>query len=177
MTLPAGLYAHFTTSEGAFTVKLFDQEAPKTVATFAGLVQGTRAWQDPVTRQQVNKPFYDGLVFHRIIEDFVIQGGCPMGNGLGGPGFQFEDEFHPSLKHGKAGMLSMANAGPNTNGSQFFVTLAATPHLDNRHSVFGEVVSGLDVVSRIGHVPTGRADRPVKDIVIESVKVERGEPS
>jgi peptidyl-prolyl cis-trans isomerase A (cyclophilin A) len=173
MTLPAGLYAHFATSEGTFVARLFEDEAPKTVATFAGLADGSLEWQDPVTRQPIRRPFYDGLIFHRVIDGFVIQGGCPMGNGMGGPGFKFEDEFHPSRRHSKAGILSMANAGPGTNGSQFFVTLGPTPHLDDRHSVFGEVVSGMDVVSRIGHVPTGRGDRPVKDVVIQSLKIER----
>ncbi len=173
MTLPAGLYAHFTTSEGAFTARLFEEEAPRTVANFAGLADGSIEWQDPVTRQPIRRPFYDGLIFHRVIDGFVIQGGCPMGNGMGGPGFKFEDEFHPSRRHTKSGILSMANAGPGTNGSQFFVTLGPTPHLDDRHSVFGEVISGMDVVSRIGHVPTGRGDRPVKDVVIESLKIER----
>lgn len=175
MTLQAGLYAHFTTSEGSFTVRLFEDEAPKTVANFSGLAEGSVEWLDPVTRQPIRRPFYDGLIFHRVIDGFVIQGGCPMGNGMGGPGFKFEDEFHPTRRHSKAGVLSMANAGPNTNGSQFFVTLGPTPHLDDRHSVFGEVVSGMDVISRIGHVPTGRGDRPVKDIVIESVRIERVE--
>lgn len=173
MTLPAGLYAHFTTSEGAFTVELFEKEAPNTVANFAGLADGSREWQDPVTRQAIKRPFYDGLIFHRVIDGFVIQGGCPLGNGMGGPGYTFADEFHPSRRHDSAGVLSMANAGPGTNGSQFFVTLAPTPHLDDRHSVFGKVVSGQDVISRIGHVPTGRGDRPVKDVVIESVRIER----
>ena len=173
MTLPAGLYAHFTTSEGSFTARLFEAEAPKTVANFSGLADGSIEWQDPVSRQKIRRPFYDGLIFHRVIDGFVIQGGCPMGNGMGGPGFKFEDEFHPSRRHTKSGILSMANAGPGTNGSQFFVTLGPTPHLDDRHSVFGEVISGMDVVSRIGHVPTGRGDRPVKDVVIESLKIER----
>ena len=173
MTLPAGLYAHFTTSEGAFTVRLFEQETPNTVANFVGLAEGTREWEDPVKRQPIRKPFYDGLIFHRVIGGFMIQGGCPMGNGMGGPGYKFGDEFHPSRRHDKAGILSMANAGPNTNGSQFFITLGPTPHLDNRHSVFGEVVSGMDVVSRIGSVATGRQDRPLNDVVIESVKIER----
>jgi peptidyl-prolyl cis-trans isomerase A (cyclophilin A) len=168
-----GLYAKFTTSAGAFTIRLFEKETPKTVANFVGLAEGTKEWQDPVTRQGIRKPFYNGLVFHRVIADFMIQGGCPLGNGTGGPGYRFEDEFAPGLKHDRPGILSMANAGPNTNGSQFFITLVPTPWLDNRHSVFGEVVEGLDVVQGIGATKTGRQDRPVNDITIESVTIER----
>jgi len=168
-----GLYARFATSEGTFTVRLFEQQTPKTVANFVALAQGSREWTDPATRAKVTRPFYDGLIFHRVIADFMIQGGCPTGNGMGGPGYQFEDEFAPGLKHDKPGILSMANAGPNTNGSQFFITLAATPWLDNRHSVFGEIADGMDVVEKIGATATGRQDRPVKDIRIESVTIER----
>jgi peptidyl-prolyl cis-trans isomerase A (cyclophilin A) len=170
------VHAEFATTEGSFTIKLFDQEAPQTVANFVGLAEGTKEWTHPGTQQKMtNAPFYDGIVFHRVIEGFMIQGGDPLGKGIGGPGYQFKDEFHPSLRHSKAGILSMANAGPNTNGSQFFITLGPTPHLDNRHSVFGEVVDGLDVVTRIGKVATGRGDRPVKDVVINSVAIERVE--
>ena len=165
--------ATFDTSEGTFKVKLYDDKAPNTVANFVGLAEGTKEWTDPATGSKVKRPFYDGLVFHRVIDGFMIQGGCPMGNGMGGPGYQFEDEFAPGRRHDKAGILSMANAGPNTNGSQFFVTLAATPWLDNRHTVFGEVVEGMDVITAIGKTPTGRQDRPVKDIRIESLKIER----
>jgi len=166
------LHAHFTTSLGAFTVRLFDEDAPKTVANFVGLAEGTKEFVDPKTRQKVTRPFYDGLVFHRVIDGFMIQGGCPVGQGTGGPGYTFEDEFSPKLTHRGVGVLSMANAGPNTNGSQFFVTLAATPWLDNRHSVFGEVVDGLDVVKKIGVTPT-RNDRPVTPVTIESVTITR----
>lgn len=169
----AGLYAQFITSEGTFTVRLFDQEAPRTVENFVGLAEGTQEWKDPRTNQRVRKPYYEGVIFHRVIAGFMIQGGDPLGQGFGGPGYTFPDEFHPSRRHNKAGMLSMANAGPNTNGGQFFITLAPTPHLDDRHSVFGEVVDGMDVVRRIGSAPTGDRDRPVKDVVINTIKIER----
>ena len=168
------LNAHFTTTEGNFTVRLFDQDAPDTVANFVGLAEGTKEWSDPRSGQKVKRPFYDGLVFHRVIEGFMIQGGDPLGTGVGGPGYKFGDEFSPKLKHTKAGMLSMANSGPNTNGSQFFITLAPTPWLDNKHSVFGEVVEGMDVVTKIGSTPTSKpGDRPVKPITIQSVKITR----
>jgi cyclophilin family peptidyl-prolyl cis-trans isomerase len=169
-----GLYAHFTTSEGPFIVRLFEKETPNTVANFVGLAQGTREWTDPTSSKvKISRPFYDGLIFHRVIDGFMIQGGCPQGTGMGGPGYQFGDEFVPALRHDREGLLSMANAGPNTNGSQFFVTLAPTPWLDNRHTIFGEVVEGMDVVRRIGKTPVGRQDRPAKDITIESVKIAR----
>jgi peptidyl-prolyl cis-trans isomerase A (cyclophilin A) len=167
------VHAEFATTEGSFTVRLFDLEVPNTVANFVGLAEGTKEWTDPNTHEKVTKPFYDGIVFHRVIEGFMIQGGDPLGQGIGGPGYKFADEFHPSLRHSKAGILSMANAGPNTNGSQFFITLAPTPHLDNRHSVFGEVTEGMDVIRRIGTTPTGRQDRPVKDVVINAVTITR----
>jgi peptidyl-prolyl cis-trans isomerase A (cyclophilin A) len=168
------VHAEFATTEGSFTVRLFDQEAPETVANFVGLAEGTKEWTHPGTNQKMsNTPFYDGIIFHRVINGFMIQGGDPLGQGIGGPGYKFKDEFHPSLRHSKAGMLSMANAGANTNGSQFFITLAATPHLDNKHSVFGEVIEGMDVIRRIGTTPTGRQDRPVKDVVINSIKITR----
>jgi len=168
------VHAEFATTEGSFTVRLFDQEVPDTVANFVGLAEGTKEWTHPGTQKKMtNAPFYDGIIFHRVIEGFMIQGGDPLGQGIGGPGYKFKDEFHPSLRHTKAGILSMANAGPNTNGSQFFITLGPTPHLDNRHSVFGEVTEGMDVVRRIGTTPTGRQDRPVKDVVINSIKITR----
>ena len=169
----AGTYARFVTTEGNFTIRLFDQEAPKTVENFVGLAEGTKQWSDPRINQRVQKPYYNGTIFHRVIDGFMIQGGDPLGQGIGGPGYNFADEFHPKLRHNKAGTLSMANRGPNTNGGQFFITLGATPHLDDRHSVFGEVVEGMDVVSRIGKTPIGERDRPVKDIVIETVTIER----
>ena len=165
----------FTTSEGAFKVRLFDEEVPKTVANFAELAEGTKEFTDPKTGQKTRRPFYDGLVFHRVIAGFMIQGGDPLGTGTGGPGYKFEDEFHARLRHTKPGLLSMANAGPNTNGSQFFITLAATPWLDNKHSIFGEVVEGMDVVEKIGNTATTKpSDRPSKPITITNVKVERG---
>jgi peptidyl-prolyl cis-trans isomerase A (cyclophilin A) len=156
-------YASFDTSEGKFKVKLYADKAPKTVENFVGLANGTKT----------GTPFYDGTTFHRVIPDFMIQGGCPEGTGRGGPGYRFADEFHPSLKHSKKGLLSMANAGPGTNGSQFFITVAATPWLDNKHSIFGEVVEGYDVVEKISKVPRGQADRPIKEVKVNSVKIEQ----
>ena len=168
------LHALFTTTEGHFKVRLFDTDVPKTVEHFAGLAEGTKEFTDPKTSQKTKRPFYDGLVFHRVIEDFMIQGGDPLGTGTGGPGYKFADEFSPKLRHSKAGLLSMANAGPNTNGSQFFITLAATPWLDNKHSIFGEVVEGMDVVEKIGKTATSKpGDRPLKPIAITSLKIER----
>ena len=167
------VYADFTTSEGNFSVRLFDKETPHTVENFVGLAEGTKEWTDPRTNQRVRQPYYDGIIFHRIIDGFMIQGGDPLGRGTGGPGYDFADEFHPSLRHSKAGILSMANRGPNTNGGQFFLTLGPTPHLDNRHSVFGEVVDGMDIVRKIGSTRTGAQDRPIKDVVIQSVKIRR----
>ncbi len=171
--MQAGTYARFDTTEGTFTARLFDKEAPNTVANFVGLAEGTKEWRDPASGERRKQPFYDGIIFHRVINGFMIQGGDPLGQGTGGPGYTFADEFHPKLRHDRAGILSMANAGPNTNGSQFFVTLGPTPHLDNRHSVFGEVVEGLDVVKKIGAVPTGRQDRPMTPVVINKLTIER----
>ena len=167
------VHAEFVTSEGNFTVRLYDAEVPNTVANFVGLAEGTKEWTDPRTNRKVTQPYYDGGIFHRIIDGFMIQGGDPLGQGIGGPGYNFADEFHPSLRHNKAGILSMANRGPNTNGGQFFITLGPTPHLDDRHSVFGEVVNGMDVVKKIGGSRTGDRDRPLKDIVIQTVRIER----
>ena len=167
------VHAEFVTSEGNFTIRLYDTEAPNTVANFVGLAEGTKEWTDPRTNRKVTQPYYDGGIFHRVIDGFMIQGGDPLGQGIGGPGYNFADEFHPSLRHNKAGILSMANRGPNTNGGQFFITLGPTPHLDDRHSVFGEVVSGMDVVKKIGSTRTGDRDRPLKDIVIQTVRIER----
>ena len=161
--MPNETYAAFDTTEGKFKVRLFADKVPNTVANFVSLADGSKT----------GKPFYDGTVFHRVIPDFMIQGGDPEGTGRGGPGYKFADEFHPTLKHTKAGFLSMANAGPNTNGSQFFVTVAATPWLDNKHSIFGEVIEGYDVVEKISKVPRGAQDRPVKEVRINSVKIEK----
>ena len=168
------LNAQFTTSEGSFTVRLLEDEAPATVANFVGLAEGTKEWTDPKSGQKVKRPYYNGLVFHRVIEGFMIQGGDPLGQGTGGPGFTFADEFHPKLRHSKAGILSMANSGPNTNGGQFFITLAPTSWLDNKHSIFGEIVEGMDVVKKIGSTPTSKpGDKPLKPITVESVVIEK----
>ena len=155
----SGTYANFETSLGNFKIELFEQETPATVANFVKLAE---------------KNFYNGVIFHRVIEGFMIQGGDPTGTGRGGPGYQFADEFVPSLKHNSEGTLSMANAGPNTNGSQFFITLAPTPHLDGRHTVFGKVTEGMDVVRKIGNTKTSKpGDRPVVDVVMNKVTVEK----
>ena len=170
------LYAHFTTSEGSFTVRLFDAEVPNTVANFTGLADGTKEWTDPRTGKKTRTPYYNGTIFHRIIDAFMIQGGDPLGQGTGGPGYNFADEFNPKLRHDKAGVLSMANRGPDTNGGQFFITLAPTPWLDGKHSVFGEVSAGMDVVSKIGKTATSKpGDRPLKPITVESVRIERAD--
>ena len=168
------LLAHFTTSEGNFTARLFDAEAPNTVANFTGLAEGSKRWTDPRSGRTVTQPYYNGTIFHRVIDGFMIQGGDPLGQGTGGPGYTFADEFHPKLRHARAGVLSMANRGRDTNGGQFFITLAETPWLDNKHSVFGEVTEGMDVVKKIGASATTKpGDRPIKAITIESVRIER----
>lgn len=172
MTRQPGTYAILETSQGTIVAKLFEEEAPKTVANFVGLAEGTVEFTDPKTGKKTKRPFYDGLVFHRVIPDFMIQGGCPLGNGTGGPGYRFADEFHPSLRHDKAGKLSMANSGPGTNGSQF-VTVAPTPWLDNRHSIFGEIVEGQDVADKISKTPRDASDRPRTPVILEHVKIER----
>jgi peptidyl-prolyl cis-trans isomerase A (cyclophilin A) len=168
------VYAHFTTSEGNFTARLFEAETPTTVANFIGLADGSKEWTDPRSGRTVKQPYFDGTIFHRVIDGFMIQGGDPLGQGTGGPGYTFADEFNSTLRHAKAGVLSMANRGPNTNGGQFFITLAATPWLDDKHSVFGEIVEGMDVVKKIGGTRTSKpGDRPVKPITIQKVTIEK----
>jgi peptidyl-prolyl cis-trans isomerase A (cyclophilin A) len=162
------------TTAGKLTCTLFPDVAPIGVANFIGLAQGTKDWTNPISHAKKHGvPLYDGTIFHRVIPDFMIQGGCPQGTGTGGPGYKFADEFHPSLKHDKVGLLSMANAGPGTNGSQFFVTVAKTPWLDNKHSIFGEVIEGYDVVEKISKLPRSAGDRPVKEVKLNSVKIEK----
>jgi peptidyl-prolyl cis-trans isomerase A (cyclophilin A) len=168
-------YAHFTTSAGNFTVRLFEKEAPKTVANFIGLAEGTKEWTDPKTGEKVKKPFYNGLIFHRVIAGFMIQGGDPLGVGTGGPGYKIPDEFGSGRKLDKAGILAMANTGqPNTGASQFFITLAPTPWLNGKHTVFGEVTEGMDVIEKIGSTKTTKpGDKPVTPITIKSITIER----
>lgn len=174
MIRPNGPTVVMDTSMGRITCQFFQKEAPKTVANFIALAQGTKDWTDPQTQKKMhNKPLYDGTIFHRVIPEFMIQGGCPLGTGTGGPGYRFADEFHKSLKHDKPGKLSMANSGPGTNGSQFFVTVAPTPWLDNRHTIFGEVVEGLDVAVKISALPRDASDRPRTPVVLQHVTIER----
>lgn len=156
----------FQTNLGDFTAELYAKECPETVWNFVNLAEGRQ-------ENKKNAPYYDGLVFHRVIKGFMIQGGCPDGVGTGGPGYRFNDECREELKHDSAGVLSMANAGPGTNGSQFFVTLAPTPHLNGRHTVFGKVIEGMDVVEKIGQTKTARMDRPVEDVVMQKLTVIR----
>ncbi len=173
MSRPAGMYAIFETSQGNIVVRLLEKEAPKTVANFVGLAEGTKEFTDESSGKKQKKNFYDGLTFHRVIPKFMIQGGCPEGSGRGGPGYKFADEFHSSLNHSKAGKLSMANAGPNTNGSQFFLTVAPAPWLDNKHTIFGEVVEGQDVADKISNVPRDSGDRPRTPVILQKVRIER----
>lgn len=162
------------TNHGDIVITLFGDHAPHTVANFVGLATGTKEYVDPQTGGRTKGRFYDGLTFHRVIDGFMIQGGCPLGTGTGGPGYQFGDEFHPDLAFNRPFLLAMANAGPATNGSQFFITVGPTPHLNFRHTIFGEVAdqASRDVVSAIAKVRTGRGDRPVERVVITSVDVE-----
>jgi peptidyl-prolyl cis-trans isomerase A (cyclophilin A) len=165
------LTAKLRTNHGDVVVRLFPDHAPKTVRNFVELAEGSREWTDPRTRQASKDRLYDGTVFHRVIPDFMIQGGDPLGTGTGGPGYRFADEFHPDLGFDRPYLLAMANSGPGTNGSQFFITVAPTPWLSGKHTIFGEVVSGADVIDAISRVQTGRGDRPVQDVVLETVEV------
>jgi peptidyl-prolyl cis-trans isomerase A (cyclophilin A) len=167
------LYATFDTTEGQIVVKLLSRDAPKTVENFVGLATGEKEWKHPASGERLaGKPLYDGTIFHRCISSFMIQGGDPLGQGTGGPGYKFEDEFQSGRKFDKKGLLAMANAGPNTNGSQFFITVVPTPHLNNRHTIFGEVVRGQDVADRIANeLPKGRGDRPVQDVRINKLTI------
>jgi peptidyl-prolyl cis-trans isomerase A (cyclophilin A) len=173
MSRPAGTYAIFETSQGDIVIRLLEKEAPNTVANFVGLAEGSKEFANERTGKKEKRPFYDGLVFHRVIPQFMIQGGCPEGTGRGGPGYKFADEFQSGLKHSKAGKLSMANAGPGTNGSQFFITVAATPWLDNKHTIFGEVVEGQDVADKISNLPRDGNDRPRTAVTINKLRIER----
>ncbi len=167
------LTATLRTNRGDIVVRLFPDHAPKTVRNFVDLAEGTREWTDPRTRTTGTAKLYDGTIFHRVIADFMIQGGDPLGTGTGGPGYRFADEFHPDLTFNRPYLLAMANAGPGTNGSQFFITTVPTPWLTGKHTIFGEVISGSEIVDAISKVPTGRNDRPVDDVVLESVTIER----
>ncbi|MFF4650255.1 peptidylprolyl isomerase [Streptomyces sp. NPDC001380] len=169
------LFATLKTNRGDIVIKLFPNHAPKTVANFVELAEGTRTWTDPRTGQESKSPLYDGTVFHRVISGFMIQGGDPLGTGTGGPGYRFADEFHPELSFDRPYLLAMANAGPGTNGSQFFVTVAPTTWLTRKHTIFGEVADeeSRKVVDTIATVPTRPGDRPLDDVVIESVKITR----
>ena len=174
MSKTPGLYAIFETTEGNITCRLFEKEAPKTIANFTELAEGKREWTHPNTRKKTTDRLYDGTVLHRVIPNFMIQGGDPQGTGMGGPGYQFEDETKGSPhKFDKPGKLAMANAGPNTNGSQFFITVAETNWLTGKHTIFGEVIEGQDVVDKITKLPRNAQDRPQKEIKVNAVKIER----
>ncbi len=168
------LTATLRTNQGQVVIRLFPDQAPKTVRNFVELAEGGRQWTDPRTGRATTDKLYDGTVFHRVIPDFMIQGGDPLGSGRGGPGYKFADEIHPDLAFDRPYLLAMANAGPGTNGSQFFITVAPTPWLNGKHTIFGEVIEGADVIDLISRVKTGSQDRPVEDVTIESVTVERG---
>lgn len=168
--LENGVYAEFITNKGTFVAKLYHDQTPKTVANFVDLAEGKNALVD---EQYKGKPYFDSLIFHRVIKDFMIQGGDPLGNGTGNPGYSFPDEFVDTLLHDKKGILSMANSGPATNGSQFFITVRETPHLNGRHTVFGEIVIGMDIVEAISLVPTGERDKPIDDVIIEKLNIIR----
>jgi len=174
MARQPGVYATFNTSEGTIVCRLFEDEAPITVKNFIELAEGSREWTDPRSGKKSNSPLYDGTIFHRVIPDFMVQGGDPTGTGMGGPGYKFQDETKGSPhKFDKPGKLAMANAGPNTNGSQFFITVAATHWLTGNHTIFGEVVEGQEIADKITAVARNRQDKPLKDVVLNSVKIER----
>ena len=168
-----GLYATLTTSMGNIVCKLFEKEAPLTVANFVGLARGAKEWSEPKTGQKVKRPLYNGTIFHRVIPGFMIQGGDPLGSGMGDPGYKFRDEFNPSLKFDQPGRLAMANSGPNTNGSQFFITEVPTPHLNNLHTIFGQVVEGQELIKQITGVPKDGNDKPRTPIVLKNVRIQR----
>jgi len=174
MALAAGTYAIFSTTEGKITVRLFESQAPKTVANFIALAEGAKEWTHPTTRAKSTSKLYDGTIFHRVIPDFMIQGGDPAGTGMGGPGYRFEDEtVGTPHKFDKPGKLAMANSGPNTNGCQFFLTVSPTDWLTGKHTIFGEVVEGQDIVVKISKVPRNGQDKPHKPVILESVVIER----
>jgi len=168
------LTATLATTQGTVTVRLFPDHAPKTVRNFVELAEGGREWTNPTTRARTKDKLYDGTIFHRVITGFMIQGGDPLGTGTGGPGYKFADEIHPDLRFDRPYLLAMANAGPGTNGSQFFITVVPTPWLSGKHTIFGEVISGIDVIDAIIRVPTVPGDRPVTDVVLQSVTIQRG---
>jgi peptidyl-prolyl cis-trans isomerase A (cyclophilin A) len=171
------LTATLHTNQGPVVIRLFPDHAPKTVRNFVELAEGGKQWTDPSTGQATTSKLYDGTIIHRVIPDFMIQGGDPLGSGRGGPGYKFADEIHPDLRFDRPYLLAMANAGPGTNGSQFFITVAATPWLNGKHTIFGEVIEGADVVDLISRVKTGSQDRPAEDVIVESVTLERGPAS
>ena len=171
------LTATLHTNQGPLVIRLFPDHAPKTVRNFGELAEGGKQWTDPNTGQATTSKLYDGTIFHRVIPDFMIQGGDPLGSGRGGPGYKFADEIHPDLRFDRPYLLAMANSGPGTNGSQFFITVSATPWLNGKHTIFGEVIEGADVVDLISRVKTGSQDRPAEDVIVESVTVERGPAS
>ena len=174
MSREAGTYAIFNTSEGQIVVQLFEKDAPKTVANFVDLAEGKREWTHPVDGKKSTSKLYDGTIFHRVIPDFMIQGGDPAGNGMGGPGYRFEDETKGSPHSmSKPGYLAMANAGPNTNGSQFFITVAATQWLTGKHTIFGQVVEGYEVAEKISKLPRNSQDKPNKPVTLDTVVIER----
>lgn len=171
--LPKGYYAAIVTDFGVIVFELYEKQAPKTVKNFVELALGEKEWLDPKTGEKVKKRFYDGLIFHRVIPNFMAQTGCPKGDGTGGPGYEFEDEFYSGLLFDRPGRVAMANRGPNTNGSQIFITVAPTPWLNNRHTIFGQVVKGLDVVEKIVNVPRDQRDKPLSNIYIRKVLIKR----